>query len=97
MYVHVAYPRIFGIHLIARAGDYFQLHQACQTLMDCRARHTAFKSHILGGDACVVHNYFENLSVEFVDSVEYIFHIIDWFFNIQAQSLLQQCFVVVQN
>jgi len=26
-----------------------------------------------------VHNYFENLSVEFVDSVEYIFHIIDWF------------------
>ena len=60
--------------MITRACDYLHVNEALQTLVYCSTRHTALHSHILRGDAGVMHYYLENFFIEIV----YFFHIRDW-------------------
>ena len=56
-----------GIDSVARAGDYTVLDHALNALVHCRTRYAAYQSHILRGDAGVVHHNRKDFTVKVVD------------------------------
>ena len=56
-----------GIHIVARSGNDAIVDETLDALMNCSTRYTTYLSHILAGNAGIVHHNFKNFFIKSVN------------------------------